>query len=128
MSILKRLDIKISQQGCFRNVLLIGNYAIKVPTILNQQNFIYGCYSNIRERNYCKNVNKNGGFLDIVVPSLFCSIFGLIQIQYRCKEMSSEDFALLTQKQLDIFSVWGNDIKAANLGYYNGRLVIFDYQ
>jgi hypothetical protein len=63
-------------------------------------------------------------FLDKVAPSLFCSWFGLLQIQSRC-EPKLED---LTAEEIEIFrDLHKGDFKSQNFGYYKGRLVCLDY-
>lgn len=74
--------------GITRNVFLIGRYAIKIPRISNHLHFLQGCYSNWSERRFCKHT-KSGDYetrscYNMVAPSLWCSWFGIVQIQRRC--------------------------------------------
>lgn len=69
-------------KGITRLALSIGGYTIKVPRIKNGHLiFLEGCLSNWRERNYCKMMKPLKDYYDLVAPSLFCSWFGIIQIQ-----------------------------------------------
>lgn len=118
--------LKISKKGCCRVVVLVGNYAIKIPTFFNMKLFLYGCYCNWSERNFCKmfkGVDENV-FYNLVAPSLFCSWFGLIQIQKRCVELDRH----LTRKEKYKFKdTCGGDYKKENFGYYNNKIVCVDY-
>ena len=121
--------MKIITSGVTRVVILLGNYAIKIPNFLfKHRHFLYGCYANYSERNYCKvfkPINEEMKELyDKVAPSLFCSWFGLIQIQRRCIVNTVE----LTDEQLEYFKdINDNDTKPNNFGYYKGKLVCLDY-
>lgn len=115
--------------GVTRLVILIGNYAIKIPNFTKEhRHFLYGCYANYSERNYCKvfkPINEEmSKFYNLVAPSYFCSWFGLIQIQGRCKPINRH----LTKKEINFFKdVHGGDYKKENFGYYNDKLVCLDY-
>lgn len=109
-------------RGITRIVFLTKNYAIKIPTFKNHLHFLQGCLSNYKERHYNKIFKNMPEFLDLVAPSLFCSIFGLIQIQKRCKPFLSE----IDENILERFKNF-DDIKPQNLGYFNDELVILDY-
>lgn len=111
-------------KGITRRVFLIGRYAVKVPRVTNMLHFLYGCYGNWSERQYCrmmKGVDDNQ-FYNLVAPSLFCSWFGLIQIQRRVDQpiRDDEDISYLLE-------VSGGETKPPNFGYFNGRVVCCDY-
>lgn len=115
------------KKGTNRFVLLIGQYAIKIPMITyGHLLFLHGCYANYQERHYCKMMKGVEGdkFYRLVAPSVFCSLFGLVQIQKRCEELSFE----MTEEHLALFdSVRGGECKSQNFGFYEGRLVCLDY-
>lgn len=118
--------MKISLKGCTRIVILIGNYAIKIPNFkVSHLHFLYGCYSNYSERSQYKNIkkNKNNKFSNLIAPSIFCTWFGLIQIQKRCIELERH----LTEEEKEIFKDICFDIKKENFGYYKNNLVCFDF-
>lgn len=118
--------MKIIYKGCTRIVFLLGNYAIKIPNFkVHHLHFLHGCYANWSERHYCKIMKgiENDKFYNLVVPSLFCSYFGLIQIQKRCIELNRH----LTDEEIEIFKDVCNDIKKENFGIYNDKLVCLDY-
>ena len=117
--------MKIDRKGCTRIVILTKNYAIKIPNFLVcHLHFLQGCYSNWSERHYCKIMKNMPEFLDLVAPSLFCSWFGLIQIQRRCTPKLEH----LTDEEIEKYKDLHNgDFKKENFGYYNNKLVCLDY-
>lgn len=46
--------------------------------------------SNYKEREYCKQMLgiADNYYYNLVAPSVYCSIFGLLQIQKRCKPLN----------------------------------------
>lgn len=60
---------------------------------------------------------------DMVAPSLFCTWFGLIQIQKKVSVLSRE----LTRDEIKTFSDLTTDTKGNNFGYIKNRLVCLDY-
>lgn len=117
--------MKIIRKGCTRIVILICNIAIKIPNFtVCHRHFLYGCYANYSERNYCKMFRGMTKFYNLVAPSLFCSWFGIIQIQQRCEPIDFD----LSDEQLELLKIVHNgDEKKENFGYYKNRLVCLDY-
>src|SRR6478609_200260 len=116
------------QKGVTRIVFLIGNYAFKIPNLsYSHKYFLQGCYNNWAERDYYKkNINAiyDGNLSHYAAPSLFCSWFGFIQIQYRCQPCNRD----LTEHEKEFFnSLCWADNKKENFGYYKGKLVCLDY-
>ena len=113
--------------GITRIVLAIGKWVIKFPKLSNgHMHFLFGCFANYSERSYCKNMvtMEDRALYNLVAPSIFCSWFGLFQIQKRCIVNTEE----LSQSVLDRFkNVHGMDTKPNNFGYIDGRLVCLDY-
>lgn len=112
------------KKGATRTVFLIGKYAIKTPTLCyGHDHFLNGCYGNWLERKYFKSWMTYKSNVK-VAPSLFCSWFGLIQIQIRCEPMIEN----LTYEQIDFFKpLCGSDFKKENFGWYKEELVCLDY-
>ena len=113
--------------GVTRIVLLVGIYAIKIPNFLySHLHFLQGCYSNYSERRYCKMMYgvSNNQYYDKVSPSYFCSWFGLIQIQARCKPIEFD----IDDDLIDYFAdVSSGDNKKENFGLFNNQIVCLDY-
>lgn len=115
---------KISK-GVTRVTFSIWRYVVKVPRLKNGHLlFLEGCLSNWKERNYCKMMKELEDYYNLVAPSLFCSWFGIIQVQKRCVVNYTE----LTESQLAFFeAVRGGESKPNNFGFINGRMVCLDY-
>ncbi len=115
----------INRKGVTRIVFVFSKFVIKIPNFIYQHNhFLQGCYANWSERQYCKSFRNLPEFYDLVIPSHFCSWFGLIQIQARAIELDRH----LTDEEWDKFKeVASNDMKKENFGYYKGRVVCLDY-
>lgn len=111
--------------GESRLVICVGKYAIKIAKLSTQKQcfkkFIHGCRANKHEHHYYMN---RCTLFKHVAPSIFCSMFGLIQIQTRCKQ----NYINLTNSQKELFAtLCGNDNKPTNFGWLNGNLVCLDY-
>ena len=113
------------KKGATRLVFKIGVYVVKIPNFLyNHLNFLNGCYSNYSERQYCKMFKKMPEFYDLVAPSLFCSIFGLIQIQRFCSPLNSE---ISEQDLIRLENVRKGESKSTNFGVFKGKIVCVDF-
>ena len=120
------MDYKI---GITRFVFLIGSFAIKIPrfslkmTNYGHSNFLQGCLANWKERMnyiYFKSIPE---IQPLMVPSIWCSWFGLIQVQRRAEPLRRE----LTKVEANIMSKICTDLKSVNFGIYEGNLVCLDY-
>lgn len=74
------------------------------------------------ERYYYKQFKNIEGYNKYLCPSLFCSLFGLIQIQKRCDEVV--DYSKVDSFITNNF----NDIKLQNLGLLGNTIVVVDYE
>lgn len=112
------------RKGVTRVVFVFKKFVIKIPNFnYCHSHFLQGCYANWSERQYCK-IFKNHKDYNLVAPSYFCSWFGLIQIQAKCKPLLRD----LSNKEIDKFKfVCKGDIKKENFGWYKGKLVCLDY-
>jgi len=118
--------LDLNNKGVTRIVFLFKNIVIKIPNFLYcHQHFLQGCYANWSERTFYKNMKLIAHPLyHKVAPSYYCSWFGLIQIQARCKPMLQD----LTEEQKKEFEpVCGLDNKKENFGWYKDTLVCLDY-
>ena len=115
----------ISYKGTSRITIFIGNYVFKIPNIRQGHKlFLCGCYCNWTERSLYKNwYCYSKDFKNKICPSLFSSWFGLLQIQKRCVELDRH----LTDIEKEYFKNITEDLKKENFGYYNNKLVCFDY-
>jgi len=118
------VSIDIITRGITRIVILIGDYAIKMPNFLHDHHhFLVGCECNWKERKWTKSCKHSLDFYSKLSPTLFCSLFGLMSIQLRCKPLDRS----LTDKEVAYFQDVTTDVKSDNFGYLNGLLVCFDY-
>jgi hypothetical protein len=118
--------MEIKRKGVTRIVFIFDRFVIKIPNFLVQHNhFLHGCLANWNERYFYKRWNKTQfKLLNKAVPSIFCSWFGLLQIQRKCKPLDRE----LTNEEIELYKDLHNgDCKKENFGYYNGQLVCLDY-
>ena len=113
------------RKGITRICFKFYKYAIKLPNPFNgHQNFLEGCLSNCKERNFYKNFKDFIPHGKLIAPSYFCSIFGIVQIQGYCTVLTRD----LTDSELREFDpVRGGESKRINFGYFKGSLVCLDY-
>lgn len=115
-------------KGMTRIVFAFKHFVVKFPRLCyGHQHFLKGCCSNWNERTLCKDFKYFEGEPNLyfmVAPSLYCSVFGLFQIQVKCSP-KLEDI-IEAEKKL-YFSICGSDNKKENFGWYRGRLVCLDY-
>lgn len=112
------------KRGTNRIVILVGKYAFKFPNIFNGHLlFLYGCYSNYSERDFCKKFRDMPEFYNLVAPSLFCSWFGLLEVQVRCEEVLS-----ISDSDLRRLESVNGESKPINYGTYKNNLVCVDYK
>lgn len=114
----------IKTNGVTRLVIIVGNWAIKIPNFTCQHNhFLLGCYANWTERHYTKTFEGFSEFIDKVSPTVFCSYFGLVSIQRKVTVLDRD----LTDDEQYYFRKQTTDIKKENFGFLNGKLVCIDY-
>ena len=118
----------MNRQGITRLVFVFNSFVIKIPNFLVQHShFLAGCKNNWQERCYWKSWRKatECDLKDKVVPTLFCTWFGLIQIQSRASILNNDAF--LNEQEILYFGDISTDTKPSNFGYYKGKLVCVDY-
>ena len=126
----------INKQGCFRIVILIGNYAIKIPNFLNgYRYFLKGILSNHQEIMLSKNFNHHSKYC----PVLFSIWGGWLNIMPKCQILTDEEFinnineewlyikdVILTEDAI-IDRKLPVELKSDSFGWLNGRIVSVDY-
>lgn len=119
--------MKINRTGVTRIVFIFGNFVVKIPKFsVEHSHFLKGCSANWDERRYWKLWNQSTGcdLRNKVIPTYFCSWFGLLQIQAKADVLSWDN--PLTDEQIEYFN-FTTDTKPPNFGYYKGNLVCIDY-
>jgi len=117
----------LNRKGVTRIVFVFKTFVVKVPNFLvHHQHFLNGCYANWSERQLYKQFKtiNDCEIKNLIIPSYFCSWFGLFQIQARAEELQRDLTKLEVEKFKDVCS---NDIKKENFGIYKNTLVCLDY-
>lgn len=116
------------KKGATRIVFVFNGFVVKIPNFLVQHDhFLIGCCANWSERKTCRQFRGWGGMAvkHRVIPTWFCSWFGLFQIQAKASVLKNDAF--LNDYEKAFFKKITSDIKPPNFGYYKGRLVCIDY-
>ena len=114
----------IDSRGVTRLVFIFRHFVIKVPRLnYGHTNFLYGCLSNWKERQFYKSFKNIPTYKDLIIPTLWCSWFGLFQIQKRAEVLNRE----LTKQEIRRFKKVCTDSQGANFGVYKGKIVCIDY-
>lgn len=122
--------MKMNRMGITRIVFIFDKFVVKIPNFFYQHDhFLQGCYANWSERRYCVGLKKYPSNERLpcatsVAPSYFCTWFGLLQIQAKCKPKLED----LTEDEVSFYEpLCGSDYKKENFGWFNDRLVCLDY-
>jgi hypothetical protein len=114
------------QNGTTRLVFVFRRFVIKIPNFTCQHDhFLNGCSANWRERKYWKQWRHTEEMGTRLCPTIFCSWFGLIQIQRKAAILPNDYH--LSENELLPFGDFASDNKPQNFGYYKGNLVMVDY-
>jgi hypothetical protein len=115
---------QVNRQGCTRIVLLVGEYAIKLPNALHGWPlFLQGLLANINERK-----TWTASHSELLCPVLWSSWGGWLLVMRRavpCRWLDEGG------EEID-YSRWivegfGGDDKPTNYGVLNGHVVKLDY-
>ena len=105
--------------GVTRNILLIGNYAIKFPKLSSYREFIWGISSNIEEKQTWEDWDHDVRLCPILLYCPFALFIVMPKVDRICTEEDEIDYS--TFKEID------DDNHPGNFGFYQGRLVMLDY-
>lgn len=122
-----RLGLKLCRNGATRTVLLVGNYAIKVPCLRTPETFYRGLLANLTEKKFgaC-------GFAELA-PVKYCNAWGLVLIMRRVRPVRHRGLYFLELERMRIVSGLADefilyDAKPENFGYNClNRLVKCDF-
>lgn len=117
--------MKLIRHGITRDVLLIGKYALKFPSVKYRlRYFRKGMTANQIENLLWRRFSKWGYTITSqLCPSLWCAPLGLLQVQLRADPLGREP----GPKEQVVLWKWSTDHKAENYGLLNGRVVCIDY-
>lgn len=112
--------------GSTRTVLLMGKYALKIPSTVEYRLFLLGLLGNLQEKRFSDSDPR-------LCPVIFSMPFGLMNIMPRARKLSRDEFFALDYKafvdssngQYSISDM--TERKMDTFGWLNGRIVVVDY-
>ena len=120
------------ESGCFRQVLLLGPWAIKVPQTYSWKTFLRGMIANIDERRVWHKWPKS--LQHRLCPIIYAGAFGLVVIMPRLQLLSEGElaYAFPTKSAFDKAIAVENwwipvERKTDSWGWYKGFVVAIDY-
>ena len=129
------MNLKLVTSGNRRNVFLIGQYAIKIPTHKSFVEFTLGLIENLHERYWYSADGRKHSFIKQIqtypqhAGIHWADRFGFILIQERldCNYDNHPSFKIDYQKLYEKYHKEYKDLKPQNTGYRGDELVILDY-
>ena len=113
--------VRIVTAGRNRLVILVGRWALKVPSMRCWRDFLFGLLNNLTERD-----RSRSGVLPAACPVLWCAPGGFVLVMPRARMLTPAEFA-----SLDYGTVVGDrcsvEHKPDSFGIVDGRLVVLDY-
>lgn len=107
-------------RGMTRTVVLVGNWAIKFPSLRNGQLlFIYGMLGNLREHGHWSLYHHPN-----LAPVYHCGPLGLFLIMKRYRNVVTRR---LLQNEIARLPFKGIDNNGTNIALDDGKFVLFDY-
>ena len=112
-----------TEHGATRTVLLVGNWAIKFPTVCqgSWRQFLLGMVSNMDEKLW-------SGYDNRLLPVTYCAPGGIFLIMPRAITLKTdqdvEDHGV--EQRFEGLRI-AQDRNPGNFGYYKGELVCVDY-
>lgn len=112
--------------GVTRKVLLIGNWAIKVPNFDEWRTLLLGLLANMQEKTFSAMGEPD------LCPVLFSLPGGWMIVMRRARVLTDEEFALWEEWDRRAWLDRGDwlipaELKSDSFGYLDGRLVVVDY-
>lgn len=131
MGIIEKVGMGIIRKGTTRWVYLIGNYAIKFPSLYSWVSFLQGLLGNICEHNRYKWSCKNLVYpQEKLCPVLFKFPLGLFIIMKRAEILNESDFIKFDYNDFvkvnEFYSI-PIEGKQDSFGWLNGKIVAVDY-
>jgi len=111
--------------GSTRTVVLVGNWAIKLPTTVEWRLFLLGLLANMRERQFYTVLS----WRHKLCPILWSIPGGWAVIMRRARILTDEEFIAMDLRDwaTDEDGVIPCEQKSDSFGYIGKRLVIVDY-
>jgi hypothetical protein len=122
--------MKVISKGTTRWVIFLGDYAIKIPSLMGYTYFLHGLLANIYEkRNY--EYAKQGFYqIEKFCPIVFFLPLGIMSIMKKTKVLSIGEYASFDYNSFCKMNEVTFNIENKNdsFGYLNGRIVAIDYE
>ncbi len=121
-------------RGCTRTVLLVGRWAVKVPSLRGAGAAAGDVRMEHRVASFCRGILANqsertwhtfDAWAGRVAPVRFTVLWGLLQVYPRCEPASEVDDLFMLDPDPGDGAEFG---KYQNYGWLNGRLVRVDYE
>lgn len=128
-----RRQVRLIRRGATRTVLLVGPWAVKVPSLRGVHpggargrlaSFARGLLANQSEAVW----HDYAGWQGQVAPVLASWLLGVVQVYPRCEPVPVDDLdRYCGDVPLPVLVPSPGDVKSDNFGLLNGRLVFVDY-
>lgn len=116
---MKSLNVRI-ERGVSRIVILVGNWAIKLPYVREgQRYFVQGMLGNVVENHHWRTHRHPS-----LAPVYFCAPLGLLLVMKRFGTVLDR---LLTDDEIGTIPFYGIDNNGSNIALENGKFVVIDY-
>ena len=112
--------------GSTRTTILIGKYAIKIPSFVEYRLFLYGLLGNLQEKEFWDGLPDSR---DHMCPVLFSFPGGFFNIMARAEPVTMEQFLIYADdwyQEAKAYSI-PVECKMDSWGYVDGKLVAIDY-
>lgn len=113
----KQVEIR---RGTTRDVVLVGSYAFKFPTLASWRQFLGGLLANLCEYDWW----KSGFMRDHLCPITFRLPGGFLVVMRRASPLTKEEY---DGTDFDDFAGLPMDNHIENFGKLDGRTVMVDY-
>jgi len=125
---IKRYLNRFIKCGATRWTILIGRYAIKVPSLYNYRCFLNGLLGNHQEKTFYTIKD----WQPKLCPVLWCSWFCVVLVMPRARVLTDADSEANEKNLLEFIKINDNytipaELKADSFGYIGDRLVAVDY-
>ena len=121
-------------KGTTRWVFLIGNYAIKIPSLSSWKQFLNGLFANMQEREFSK-MDKSSWHYSLIADVHYCDPLGFLLIMERA-DYALSDWIICTWERHIVENLFKEcekrgipvDKKLSNVGKFAGHeLKLIDY-
>ena len=117
--------MKVFFKGSSRWVFVIGNFALKIPSLKSWRRFLYGLLANMQELEF--NTMKEAQ--DKLCPIKFYFPLGFLVIMPKVRVLKDGELTMLQLQEFCINKTYviPAEHKCDSFGYLNGKLVAIDY-